>query len=45
MDQSKDNKEKEFYCKEIIKMVEGIKNLGTLKYLNTFIKLFLKIWG
>lgn len=37
-----DYKEKQ---KEIIAMVEKIEKIGTLEYLYTFIKLFLKKWG
>ncbi len=33
------------YKKEIIEMINGIKKTGTLKYLYTFIKLFLETWG
>lgn len=33
-------------CKEnIIKMINGIQNQGTLEYLNRFIELFLQHWG
>ena len=37
--------EKEEYRKQIIEMIEGIENAGTLSYLHTFIKLFLERWG
>lgn len=37
--------DKEEYKKKIIEMVERIDNTGTLVYLHTFIKLFLKKWG
>ncbi len=33
------------YKKEIVEMVEKIKNVGTLEYLHIFIKLFLAKWG
>lgn len=33
------------YKKEIIEMINGIKKIGTLEYLYTFIKLFLERWG
>lgn len=33
------------YRGKIIEMVEKINNQGTLKYLYTFIKLFLEKWG
>lgn len=35
----------EFYRKNIIRMINGIKNQGTLEYLNRFIELFLEKWG
>ncbi len=38
MDQSKDNKEKEFYQREIIKMVEGIENVELLESIYWFVK-------
>lgn len=37
--------EKEFYVKEITKMLEKVKNIGNLEYLYTFIKLFLIKWA
>ena len=33
------------YKKEIVEMINNINNKGTLEYLYTFIKLFLKEWG
>ncbi len=45
MEQFKSTNEKEFYRKEIIKMVEKIENKSILEYLHTFIKLFLEKWG
>lgn len=33
------------YKKEMIKMIEGIQDIGTLEYLYTFIKRFLEKWG
>ncbi len=45
MEQFKSINEKEFYRKEIIKMVEKIENKSILEYLHTFIKLFLEKWG
>lgn len=35
----------EIYKENIIKMINGIENLGTLEYLNRFIELFLGEWG
>ena len=35
----------ELYKKHIIKMINGIENLGTLEYLDRFIELFIKKWG
>lgn len=38
-------REKDFYKEKIIEMIQGINNVGTLEYLETFIRLFLKKWG
>lgn len=45
MDQPKDTKEKEFYQREIIEMIQKVEDLNILEYLHTFIKLFLEKWG
>lgn len=42
MDQSKDNKEKEFYRREIIKMTEKIENPTLLMKIFIFIKTWLE---
>lgn len=33
------------YKENIIKMINGIQNQGTLEYLNRFLELFLQHWG
>ncbi len=33
------------YKENIIRMISGIQNRGTLEYLNRFIELFLEKWG
>lgn len=33
------------YKAELIKMIENVKDEGTVSYLFTFIKLFLEKWG
>jgi hypothetical protein len=36
---------KKHYISEITEMISKINDAGTLEYLHTFIKLFLKKWG
>lgn len=33
------------YKKRIIERINGIKNIGTLQYLDRFLELFLEKWG
>lgn len=35
----------EEHQEEIIEMIKDIKKIGTLEYLNTFIRMFLEKWG
>ena len=40
-----DGEVKKHYISEITEMISKINDAGTLEYLHTFIKLFLKKWG
>ena len=40
-----DGEVKNHYISEITEMISKINDAGTLEYLHTFIKLFLKKWG
>ena len=40
-----DGEVKKYYISEITEMISKINDAGTLEYLHTFIKLFLKKWG
>ena len=40
-----DGEDKKHYISEIKEMISKINDAGTLEYLHTFIKLFLKKWG
>lgn len=45
MKETKECDEKVLYADKIVEMVNSINDTGTLEYLYTFIKLFLKKWG
>lgn len=44
-EESKPLRPKEYYRERIVELLEEVKDEGTLKYLYTFLTLFLEKWG